>query len=125
VNRLNFYLLRSSLVAALGGLLFGFDTALLAGTTRALTALYSLSPGMLGLTVSMALWGTVMRSLLAGPPPIDMAARSGAIPFFFFAAMMTVQFVVVLKMYPETAGVSLESMERHMADASPRTHPKT
>lgn len=41
-----------------------------------------------------------------------------------FAAMVAVQFVVVLKMYLETAGVSLESMERHMAGASPYTHPK-
>jgi hypothetical protein len=35
--RLNPYLIRSALVAALGGLLFGFDTAVSAGTTSALT----------------------------------------------------------------------------------------
>ena len=33
MTKLNSYLLRSSLVAALGGLLFGFDTAVIAGTT--------------------------------------------------------------------------------------------
>ena len=64
----NLYLLRSSLVAALGGLLFGFDTAVIAGTTRALTATYGLSPATLGVTVSMALWGTVLGSLLAATP---------------------------------------------------------
>jgi SP family arabinose:H+ symporter-like MFS transporter len=37
MSKLNFYLVRSSLAAALGGLLFGFDTAVIAGTTRALT----------------------------------------------------------------------------------------
>jgi sugar porter (SP) family MFS transporter len=65
---MNRYLLRSTLVAALGGLLFGFDTAVIAGTTKALTDTFLLSPGMLGVTVSSALWGTVLGSLLAGYP---------------------------------------------------------
>ena len=56
MTKLNSYLLRSSLVAALGGLLFGFDTAVIAGTTRALTETFGLSAAMLGVTVSMALW---------------------------------------------------------------------
>ena len=67
-SSLNLYVLRSAAVAALGGLLFGFDTAVIAGATRALTAEYSLTPGMLGFTVSSALWGTVLGSILAGPP---------------------------------------------------------
>src|SRR5580693_6267471 len=65
---MNPYLLRSSLVAALGGLLFGFDTAVISGTTRALTETFALSPAMLGVTVSSALWGTVLGSIGAGPP---------------------------------------------------------
>jgi hypothetical protein len=43
-----------------------------------------------------------------------MAKSSGAVPFVFFACMMVVQFVVVLTMYPETKGVSLEDMEHHL-----------
>jgi SP family arabinose:H+ symporter-like MFS transporter len=65
---LNAYLLRSALVAALGGLLFGFDTAVISGATRALASQFSLSPAMLGFTVSTALWGTVPGSLFAGLP---------------------------------------------------------
>jgi MFS transporter, SP family, arabinose:H+ symporter len=57
---------RSIAVGALGGLLFGFDTAVIAGTTHALTALYHLSPGELGFTVSSALWGTVLGAALSG-----------------------------------------------------------
>jgi MFS family permease len=49
-------------------LLFGFDTAVISGTTRALAQLYELTPGMLGWTVSAALWGTVLGSILAGLP---------------------------------------------------------
>ena len=65
--RPNPYLLKSTAVAALGGLLFGFDTAVIAGTTADLTRTYQLSPGSLGLTVAIALWGTVVGSVIAGP----------------------------------------------------------
>jgi MFS family permease len=68
VAGVNGFLLRSALVAALGGLLFGFDTAVIAGTTRALTSLYGLSEGLLGVTVSSALWGTVLGSIFAAAP---------------------------------------------------------
>ena len=61
-------LVKSTVVAALGGLLFGFDTAVIAGTTAALTRFYDLSPAGLGLTVSIALWGTVIGALLASIP---------------------------------------------------------
>jgi MFS transporter, SP family, arabinose:H+ symporter len=67
-SRVNFSLVRSTLVAALGGLLFGFDTAVIAGTTRALSDTYFLSAGALGFTVSVALWGTVVGALFAGVP---------------------------------------------------------
>jgi MFS transporter, SP family, arabinose:H+ symporter len=66
--KLNSYLLKSTVVAALGGLLFGFDTAVIAGTTHALTETFHLSPWALGMTVSAALWGTILASMLAGIP---------------------------------------------------------
>jgi SP family arabinose:H+ symporter-like MFS transporter len=66
--RLNSYLLKSTIVAALGGLLFGFDTAVISGTTHALTETFHLSPWALGMTVSAALWGTIVGSMLAGIP---------------------------------------------------------
>src|SRR5581483_10411633 len=66
--KLNTYLIKSTVVAALGGLLFGFDTAVIAGTTQALTRTYHLSPASLGITVASALWGTVFGAMLAGIP---------------------------------------------------------
>ena len=62
------YLVKSTVVAALGGLLFGFDTAVIAGTTAALTRQYHLSPASLGLTVAGALWGTIVGAMFAGIP---------------------------------------------------------
>jgi sugar porter (SP) family MFS transporter len=65
---LNSYLVRGTLVGALGGLLFGFDTAVIAGTTHMLTQVYALSSAQLGFTVSSALIGTVIGAMLAGIP---------------------------------------------------------
>ncbi|MCB9849693.1 MAG: sugar porter family MFS transporter [Phycisphaerales bacterium] len=56
------------IIAALGGLLFGFDTAVISGTTVALTKAYDLSPGSLGFTVASALIGTIVGALVAGFP---------------------------------------------------------
>ena len=66
--KLNSTLLKSTVVAALGGLLFGFDTAVIAGATQALKVLYHLPPFWLGFTVASALVGTVIGSMLAGIP---------------------------------------------------------
>jgi SP family arabinose:H+ symporter-like MFS transporter len=66
--KLNATLARSTVVASLGGLLFGFDTAVISGTTGALTTVYRLSPALLGLTVASALLGTVFGAMLAGFP---------------------------------------------------------
>ncbi|HLH34697.1 MAG TPA: sugar porter family MFS transporter [Alloacidobacterium sp.] len=62
------HVVKSTVVGALGGLLFGFDTAVISGTTQALTNKFHLSPGMLGFVVSSALWGTVAGAITAGVP---------------------------------------------------------
>jgi sugar porter (SP) family MFS transporter len=68
-------LIRSTVVAALGGLLFGFDTAVIAGITDALTKTYSLDPNGLGLTVAAALAGTIVGAMLAGFPGDRLGRR--------------------------------------------------
>ena len=55
-------------MGALGGLLFGFDTAVIAGTTHSLTIAYALSPKALGFTVAVALIGTILGAMSAGIP---------------------------------------------------------
>jgi sugar porter (SP) family MFS transporter len=65
---INSHVVKSTVVGALGGLLFGFDTAVISGTTSALTRTYHLSPAMLGVTVSSALVGTVIGAMVAGIP---------------------------------------------------------
>ena len=63
---INRYIVRSTFVGALGGLLFGFDTAVISGTTAGLTHAYSLSHNQLGFTVAIALVGTVIGAATAG-----------------------------------------------------------
>ncbi|HEY5255611.1 MAG TPA: MFS transporter, partial [Acidobacteriaceae bacterium] len=65
---INGSVIRSTLVGALGGLLFGFDTAVISGTTHALTFTYHLTHFLLGVTVSSALVGTVVGALTAAIP---------------------------------------------------------
>jgi len=77
---LNSSLLKSTVVAALGGLLFGFDTVVISGTTQALTELYHLTPFALGVTVTSALIGTIVGSLTAGVPG-DAIGRRDSLRF--------------------------------------------
>jgi sugar porter (SP) family MFS transporter len=60
--------LRNAWVAALGGFLFGFDTAVISGVEKSIQGLWQLSDVAHGFTVSAALWGTVLGSLVAGWP---------------------------------------------------------
>lgn len=67
-NRLTLYVVGSTLVAALGGLLFGFDTAVISGTTGALRSVFALDDFWLGFTVASALIGTIAGAVIAGRP---------------------------------------------------------
>ncbi|WP_294031727.1 sugar porter family MFS transporter [Sphingopyxis sp.] len=74
--------------AALAGLLFGFDTAVIAGVTGDLTALFALTPETLGITVSAALWGTLVGALFAGKPGDAFGSRDSlrVLAAFYFVA---------------------------------------
>ncbi len=65
---MNANLAKATAVGALGGFLFGFDTAVISGTTHSLTIAYGLSPRELGITVAMALLGTIVGAMSAGIP---------------------------------------------------------
>jgi sugar porter (SP) family MFS transporter len=64
--KINQYVVRGAAIGSLGGLLFGFDTAVVAGTTEMLTKVFHLSPRDLGFTVSIALLGTVLGAMTSG-----------------------------------------------------------
>ena len=57
-----------SIVVALGGFLFGFDTAVISGAEQTIQQYWNLNTIEHGLTVSIALIGTVIGSLIGGYP---------------------------------------------------------
>jgi len=59
---------RNAIVAALGGFLFGFDTAVISGVEKSIQHLWMLGDVAHGFTVASALIGTVLGSLVAGYP---------------------------------------------------------
>ena len=59
---------RNAIVAALGGFLFGFDTAVISGVEKSIQHLWMLAGFAHGFTVASALIGTVIGSLIAGWP---------------------------------------------------------
>ncbi len=61
------YILLLTAVAALGGLLFGYDTAVIAGAIDYLQEKFHLSPGMKGWTTSNILLGCAVGAAFAGP----------------------------------------------------------
>jgi MFS transporter, SP family, arabinose:H+ symporter len=54
--------------AAMAGFPFGFDTVVISGAEKTLQSLWGLSPGLHGLAIASALYGTVVVSLLGGWP---------------------------------------------------------
>ena len=98
---MNGLVLRSAVVAALGGLLFGFDTAVISGTTQQLKQVYELSDAGLGFTVSTALLGTILGALVAGKP-VDAYGRKKvlfAIGILYFVGALGSAFVTNLALF--------------------------
>ncbi|TWU15106.1 sugar porter family MFS transporter [Allorhodopirellula heiligendammensis] len=57
-----------ALTSALAGFLFGFDTVVISGAEKTIQSVWSLGHAQHGLAMSMALWGTVLGSLVGGWP---------------------------------------------------------
>jgi len=64
-----------SIVTALGGFLFGFDTAVISGAEKAIQQLWNLNAVEHGLTISIALIGTVLGAMFGGIPSDRLGRR--------------------------------------------------
>lgn len=84
MDKKNLRLFGWSVILALGGFLFGFDTAVISGVEKSIQQLFNLSPFWHGLTISSALIGTIVGALVAGRP----ADKYGRKPILFIIAFL-------------------------------------
>ncbi len=111
------YVLLISSIAALGGLLFGFDTAVISGTTPFIKPYFGLNDIWLGWTVSSLLFGCIIGVISAGKPS-DIFGRKKtlmAAAFLFVvsalgSAMATNLVVFILYRILGGLGVGIASM---------------
>ncbi|WP_047418879.1 sugar porter family MFS transporter [Cellulophaga sp. Hel_I_12] len=85
---MNAKIIRIALTAALAGFLFGFDTVVISGANLPIKQLWNTSPWFHGTFImSMALWGTVIGSLL-GSIPCDRIGRKKTL--FWIGVLYTI-----------------------------------
>jgi sugar porter (SP) family MFS transporter len=84
MNKKNLRVFGWSVILALGGFLFGFDTAVISGVEKSIQQLFQLSPFWHGFAISSALIGTVVGALAAGRP----ADKYGRKPILFIIAFL-------------------------------------
>jgi len=65
-----------AITSALGGFLFGFDTAVISGGEQNIQAMWELSDIKIGQTVAMALYGTIIGALFGGIPAQKYGRRA-------------------------------------------------
>ena len=81
---MNRRLLYWAITSALAGFLFGFDTVVISGAEQRIQALWHLSPGVHGVALAAALYGTVIGSLTGGFP----ADRFGRKPTLLWVGVL-------------------------------------
>ncbi len=88
-----------SITVALGGFLFGFDTAVISGAEQQIQTHWGLSDGLHGFAVAIALYGTVLGALLGGIP----SDRLGRKRTLFWVGVLYFASALGSALAPETA----------------------
>jgi|SRR6185312_5110045 len=73
-----------SIVVALGGFLFGFDTAVISGAEQDIKRIWDLSDVLHGVAVAIALYGTVIGALFGGIPATKFGRKKTLLWIGFF-----------------------------------------
>ncbi|WP_455627875.1 sugar porter family MFS transporter [Parabacteroides chinchillae] len=86
-------------VASLGGLLFGFDTAVISGAEKSIQAVYNLSDFAHGFTIATALIGTIIGALICGKPAEKYGRRWSLIVIAYLYLVSAIGSAVIVDWY--------------------------
>jgi sugar porter (SP) family MFS transporter len=89
----------SALVAAISGFLFGFDTVVISGAEQTIQKIWQLDSVMHGLTISMALWGTILGALTGGLPTEYWGRKKALILVGFLYLISAIGSAVAVEVY--------------------------
>lgn len=111
------YLVLIAFIAALGGFLFGFDTAVISGTITFVKAKFVLDTVAEGWFVSSALVGCIIGVSVSGFMSDSFGRKKvlmiSALLFLISALLAFPTILITWKLIPETKGKSLEEIEKH------------
>lgn len=86
-------------VASLGGLLFGFDTAVISGAEKAIQSIYGLSDFAHGFTIATALIGTIIGALVCGRPSEKSGRQKSLIIIAYLYLISAIGSAVIVNWY--------------------------
>lgn len=86
-------------VASLGGLLFGFDTAVISGAEKAIQSIYGLSDFAHGFTIATALIGTIIGALICGRPSEKFGRQKSLIIIAYLYLISAIGSAIIVNWY--------------------------
>lgn len=88
-----------SVISALAGFLFGFDTVVISGAEKEIQRLWELSPALHGIVIASALYGTIAGSLVGGYPADRLGRRATLIGIGFLYVIGAIGSAVATDVY--------------------------
>ena len=120
-----------AVTAALAGFLFGFDTVVISGAEETIQSLWQLSPATHGWAISIALWGTVLGSMLGGIPTERLGRKPTLIAIgilYFTSAIWSAiatdiySFMIARFIGGVGVGISTVAAPLYISEISPSKH---
>jgi MFS transporter, SP family, arabinose:H+ symporter len=120
-----------ALTSALAGFIFGFDTVVISGAEQSIELLWGLSPGLHGMAMAAALYGTVLGALAGGVPTDRFGRRATLLCIGIFYLVSAVwsalatgvySFIIARFLGGLGIGISTVASPLYIAEIAPAEH---